>query len=115
MKDQLFLLNPGFADAAGDGPFYCGDSVPVEGLLSFFPSLREQVDVKYVDFKKPRAEVVSLIGAANQSIPVLVLNRAETEDATRFAVKKAEGQHFIDRESDIRAYLSHRYGIATAK
>ncbi|HEV7815845.1 MAG TPA: DUF3088 family protein, partial [Janthinobacterium sp.] len=36
MKDQLFLLKPGFSDA-GQGPFYCGDSVAVEGLLGFFP------------------------------------------------------------------------------
>lgn len=48
LKDQLFLLNPGFKDDAGDGPFYCGDSVPVEGLLSFFPALREEIDVRYV-------------------------------------------------------------------
>ena len=36
-KDQLFLLQPGFFKES-EGPFYCGDSVAVEGLLSFFRS-----------------------------------------------------------------------------
>ncbi|MBU0869008.1 MAG: DUF3088 family protein, partial [Alphaproteobacteria bacterium] len=44
MKDQLYLMQPGFINA-GLGPFYCGDSVSVEGLLGFFPELREKVDV----------------------------------------------------------------------
>ena len=34
-KDQLFMLKPGFFKES-EGPFYCGDSVAVEGLLSFF-------------------------------------------------------------------------------
>lgn len=115
MKDQLFLLNPGFKDDAGNGPFYCGDSVPVEGLLSFFPALRHEVEVKYVDFKKPRAEVVSLIGAANQSIPVLVLNGSGVDDDAPYGVKEAGDKRFIDSEAGIRAYLSARYGVATSK
>ena len=41
MKDTLYLLRPGFFNA-GVGPLYCGDSLPVEGLLSFFPQLRER-------------------------------------------------------------------------
>ncbi|WP_416346945.1 DUF3088 family protein, partial [Burkholderia cenocepacia] len=39
MKDTLFILRPGFFKDA-EGPFYCGDSVAVEGLLSFYPQLR---------------------------------------------------------------------------
>ncbi|MFC4312576.1 DUF3088 family protein [Steroidobacter flavus] len=33
MKDQLYLLRPGFFNATL-GPLYCNDSVPVEGFLS---------------------------------------------------------------------------------
>ncbi len=71
-KDQLFLLQPGFFKES-EGPFYCGDSVAVEGLLSFFPQLRNEVDVHYIGAPRPRAAIVALIGADNQSAPVLVL------------------------------------------
>ncbi|MDE2415215.1 MAG: DUF3088 family protein, partial [Comamonadaceae bacterium] len=47
-KDQLFMLRPGFFKES-EGPFYCGDAVGVEGLLSFFPQLRSAVDVHYID------------------------------------------------------------------
>lgn len=115
MKDQLFLLSPGFTDNAGQGPFYCGDSVSVEGLLSFFPALRDKIGVTYIGFAKPRAEVVSLIGEENQAIPVLILDAAEAADDAQFNVKTASGKRFINAESDIRRYLSARHGVATAK
>src|SRR5207302_1184330 len=53
MKDQLYLLRPGFMNASL-GPLYCNDSAPVEGMLSFFPQLRELLDVQYVEFARPR-------------------------------------------------------------
>lgn len=115
MRDQLFLMNPGFADDTGQGPFYCGDSVPVEGLLSFFPALRSKIDVRYIGFAKPRAEVVHAIGMENQSIPVLILEGAAAEDDAQFNVKTASGKRFINSESDIRRYLSSRHDVATAK
>ncbi len=115
MKDQLFLLSPGFADDAGHGPFYCGDSVSVEGLLSFFPALREKIAVTYIGFQKPRAAVVDAIGEENQSIPVLILAGPERSDESLFNVKSAAGNRFINSETDIRRYLSNRHGVATAK
>ena len=38
MKDKLFLVKPEFMDG-GKGPFYCPDSLPVEGMLRFLPSI----------------------------------------------------------------------------
>src|SRR5438552_10190480 len=72
MKDQLYLLRPGFMNA-GLGPLYCGDSLPVEGLLSFFPQLRSLLDVHYLEFPRPRAALVNLLGEENQGVPVLIL------------------------------------------
>ena len=114
MKDVLFLLRPGFYDGPS-GPHYCGDSVSVEGLLSFFPALREQVDVRYIDFPRPRNDVVELLGVDNQSIPVLVLASDRVNNATNVALA-AHGEHrFINNEADIRRYLSAQYEIATPK
>ena len=112
MTDKLFLMTPGFRNA-GLGPFYCGDSVSVEGLLGFFPALREKLDVTYIDFPRPRRAIVELIGEANQSVPVLVL----AEDASipsGMNPKEAEGHRYIDDERLIRQYLSARHALPTA-
>jgi hypothetical protein len=60
-KDQLYLLRPGFTNAS-IGPLYCNDSVPVEGVLSFFPILRDLIDVHYLDFPRPREVLVETLG-----------------------------------------------------
>lgn len=110
MKDRLFLMKPGFTNA-GMGPFYCGDSVSVEGLLSFFPELREKVDVHYVAFPRPRQPIAGMLGEENQSIPVLVLAEADGE---AFGAKAANGHAFIGEERQIRNYLSGKFGLPEA-
>lgn len=73
--EKLFLLKADFLDAnRADGKIYfCPECSPIEGLLSYYPRLREELEVHYVDFSRPRKELVDLIGEANQSCPVLVL------------------------------------------
>lgn len=111
MKDKLFILRPGFFKDA-NGPFYCGDSVSVEGLLSFFPQLRSAVDVEYVDAPRPRESIVALIGEDNQSAPVLVLRQAHAPKDDAIAVQEHNGTRFINAPADIRRYLSSQYGVA---
>lgn len=113
MKDQLFLLRPGFT-IEGRGPFYCNDSVSVEGLLGFFPVLRERLDVRYIEFPRPRLDVVTLLGVEHQSMPVLVLADVVVPFDPSITLKTAQGRRFIDSERGIRCYLSHRYGLPTA-
>lgn len=104
MKDVLYLMKPGFVNA-GLGPFYCGDSVSVEGLLGFYPALREKVDVVYIDFPRPRQAIVDVIGEDQQSVPVLILADDSIEpDAVR--TRSAAGRRFIADEKQIREYLS---------
>src|SRR5205085_5140781 len=97
MKDQLFLLEPGFRNA-GLGPFYCGDSVAVEGLLSFCPPLREAVDVHYIPFARPRAALVDLLGEGFQSAPVLVLAEETVIRDEGVRPTSANGWRFIADE-----------------
>ena len=87
---KLFLLKADFQDASrADGKMYfCPDCSPIEGLLSYYPRLRNELEVHYVDYNRPRKVLVDLIGEANQSCPVLIL-----EDGT-----------FIN---DIEAIVSH--------
>lgn len=112
-KDTLFMLKPGFFKES-DGPFYCGDAVAVEGLLSFFPQLRDAIDVHYIDAPRPRAAIVALIGAENQSAPVLVLGSERVPADADVEIRSHQGARFIDAPDQIRRYLSSQYGVARA-
>jgi hypothetical protein len=109
VKDQLYLMKPGFTNA-GLGPFYCGDSVSVEGLLGFFPELREKVDVHYVEFPRPRQALVDAIGEDNQSIPVLILATDIGVESDLTPIRR-HGRAFFNDEKKIRQYISLTFGL----
>jgi len=113
VKDQLYLLKPGFFNATL-GPLYCSDSLPVEGMLGFFPQLRNAIDVHYVEFPRPRAPLIKLLGEANQSIPVLVLAAGRRIIDTTLEPRQANGRMFFADERSIRQYLSAQYDLAQA-
>lgn len=110
MKDQLYLMKPNFVNA-GLGPFYCGDSVAVEGLLSFFPQLRDALEVCYIEFPRPRQPLIDALGEAHQSVPVLILS-ADSPDLAEIDTRNANGKRFIDDEKKIREFLSIRHGLS---
>jgi hypothetical protein len=109
VKDQLYLMKPGFMNA-GLGPFYCGDSVSVEGLLGFYPELRDKIDVHYVEFPRPRQALVDAIGEDNQSIPVLILATDLDADSDLVPTRR-QGRAFFSDEKKIRQYLSLTFGL----
>ncbi|HKQ80642.1 MAG TPA: DUF3088 domain-containing protein [Steroidobacteraceae bacterium] len=113
MKDKLLILRPGFF-SGNEGPFYCGDSVCVEGLLSFCPQLRDMVEIEYIDAPRPRNAIVSLIGEDNQSAPVIVLGKGQVPKDASVAVQEYNGTRFINAPDDIRRYLSSQYNVARA-
>ena len=112
MKDTLFLLRPGFMNASR-GPMYCSDSAPVEGVLSFFPKLRTQIDVRYLEFPPPRIALVQELGEEYQSLPALILAPGSTLGEGMPAAKSARGKQFFNDERSIRQYLSMRYALPT--
>ena len=89
---KLFLLKADFQDAVrNDGKkYFCPDCVMIEGILSYYPRLSNELEVQYVNFSRPRQIIIDLIGEANQSCPVLVL-----EDGS-----------FINETSEIIRHLS---------
>jgi len=113
MKDQLYLLKPGFMNG-GLGPLYCGDSVAVEGLLSFFPVLREAVDVHYIAFERLRGPLVEALGEGNQSVPVLILAQGATPSDDGVQTQRVGDRLFIADEKTIRRYLSTQYDLPIA-
>lgn len=90
---KLFLLKADFQDIARgeEKKYFCPDCALIEGLLSFYPRLRDEIEVQYLDFPRPRKIVIDLIGEANQSLPVLILDDKtflnETDDIVRYLVE----------------------------
>ncbi|MBN1982715.1 MAG: DUF3088 domain-containing protein [Chitinivibrionales bacterium] len=109
-RDILFLLKTDFMDN-GKGPYYCPDCLMIEGMLSCYPRLREELDIHCVDFLRPRPEIIRLIGEENQSVPVLIVTDPSAATESEAALRQHKGVRFINDESTIRAYLSKRYKI----
>lgn len=112
MKDRLYLIKPGFSDQ-NQGPFFCAECAVVEGMLSFYPRLRTEVDVRYVNFPRPRPEVAAELGPDNQGLPALIL--ADGGEAAKVpptvTVQSAQGKRFIQNEFEICNYLAARYHL----
>jgi Protein of unknown function (DUF3088) len=108
-RDLLILLKPEFADPAFSGErFYCEHCVLMEGVLASFPELAERIDVLRVEWPRPRREVVELIGAENQSLPVLIF--ADDADES-LATGSFEGRRFAATKGSILEALAQRHGI----
>jgi len=108
-KHTLFLLKPGFYDGE-EGPFFCPHNAAMEGLLKYVPELESKLDVRRIDFQRPRPEVVALLGEENQGSPVLVVNEAmETPPEAR--VSETTGRAFFLGEIEISKFLHRDLGI----
>jgi len=107
-KHTLFLLNPGFFDGE-DGPFFCPHNAAIEGLLKYEPELETKLDVRKVDFQRPRSDIVKLLGEKNQFTPVLVID--ETQEIPANAQISAEtGRAFFLGEIAISKFLHEDLG-----
>ena len=73
---KLFLLKPDFQDSNRNlsSKYICPPCTMMEGILSFYPRLRDEMEVNYVDFQRPRQAIIDLIGEENQGCPVLILD-----------------------------------------
>ena len=115
--DILFLLNPNFTDGARDSEgkrYYCPSCAFLEGVLHYCPELRERLDIRYIDYPRPRREIIELVGDANQGCPNLVLDPANHGfvDASRF-YRAGDRLHTNDTKV-IVDYLAERYGALVA-
>jgi hypothetical protein len=111
-RDQLFLLKPDFTDGT-EGPCYCPACATLEGVLSFYPRLRDVLAVEYVDFPRPRAAVIAAIGAEHQGLPALVIAPGPAADPALAGldVRESAGRRFLQSPGDIGRYLARRHGI----
>jgi hypothetical protein len=105
--DLLYLLKPGFMDSER-GPFFCPGCAQMVGLLELYPELKGRLSVRYVDFSRPRPELVELLGEENQSCPVLVIESVPAGIAPDIKLQRANGRAFVERANEIRGVFGAR-------
>lgn len=107
IKDRLYLLAPGFAD--NDRREYCPECAEMWGVLSYYPAIKEAVEIIYQPIAHPRPALVEALGEGRWNCPSLIL--AEDSDAGLDArVKLVRGHRILDNARDIGKYFAHRYG-----
>jgi hypothetical protein len=112
LRDRLFLLKPDFEDPAYPGQrFYCWHCALLEGVLASFPALSAKIDVERIAWPKPRQALVDLVGADNQSVPLLVLADGAPDT---LATGTFRGRRFVDDKDAILSVLTRRHGIPRA-
>lgn len=106
-RDTLFLLPPGFSD--NERREYCPECAEMWGLLSYFPAIKESVEIIYQPIDKPRSDIVALLGHKNQNCPTLVLH-ADSSSFEDCGIMQKSGHRFINNARDIGKYYAQRYG-----
>lgn len=108
--DRLYLLKPQFMDA-GKGPYFCPGCAQMVGLLEFYPALKQHIEVRWLDFPRPRPELIDLLAEESQSCPVLVLRGAPSGLPSSLPIQQAKGRRFVEDANEIATYLAHARGI----
>lgn len=104
-KPILFLLAPGFEDNGRRE--YCPECAEMWGILSYYPSIKEAVEIRYQPIAKPRADMVSLLGEEHQNCPTLALR---SEPMKNMRAVPSNGYFVINNARDIGRYFAHIYG-----
>ena len=109
-RDVLFVFKPGFTDRGVT--WFCPYSAQVVGFLSYYPEVRATLDVREVDFTRPRQPLVELVGEEHQAPPLLVLaTAAEPEPVSRVTIGRANGRALVEKTIEILRYLAATRGV----
>lgn len=106
-RDRLFLLAAPFDQ--GGRAWFCPQCALVEGALFVNPHWLEKIDVRRIAFPRPREEVIALVGADNQGLPMLVLREGAPAP---FGARKHGDRIFLKDGVAITDYLAQTYGGA---
>jgi len=108
-KDLLFLLPPGFA--ANDRREFCPECAEMWGVLSYYPALKEALEIEYVGIDHPRDAICELLGAGRWNAPTLILRDAKPRPDD-LPVQSSNGFEFLGSARDIAKYFALRFGTA---
>jgi Protein of unknown function (DUF3088) len=102
------VLRPGFDD--GGTKYFCPFCAQIIGYLTYFPAVRDTLEIVEVDFAKPRRPLVDLLGEANQSAPKLVLGEGAPATVEGVEISEANGHRFVANTAAILRYLAATRG-----
>lgn len=107
-RDTLFLLPPGF-EANGRREF-CPECAELWGVLSWFPAIRETLDLVYVGIEHPRSPLVDRLGPGRHNAPTLVLGH-DAPRAPGLAYYEDNGQSYLPSSRLIARHWAGLHGI----
>jgi hypothetical protein len=107
-KDKLFVLKPNFTDKAGD--YFCPYSAQVIGFLTYYPEVRDTIQLVELDFPKPRKPLVDLVGEQHQSAPMLVL-AGDPASVPEVKISESNSHKFVEKTIEILRYLAATRGV----
>jgi len=88
------------------------DLAQVIGMLTYYPQLRDTVDVVELPWPRPRQPLVDLLGEDHQALPLLVLGLATAPAAVdRVTIALARGRHYVEKTVEILRYLAATRGV----
>lgn len=102
---KLYLLK-GDITRNGDGPFFCPQCALVEGFLGYYPQVRHALEIHYIEYPRPRAELIGL-GEENQNSPALVMSAEEAQGTGQ----QIGDVWLLNEPKAIIAWLAARYAV----
>ena len=106
----LYLYKRDFIDH-GDQHYFCPFCLRVEGLMAMFPEIRHNVEVRYVDYEKPRGKLPVLVGEQQQSCPQLLLPEGDDDISGQYSIKASTGMLHIEKTDQIIDYFINRFNL----
>lgn len=108
-RDTLFLLP---SDFLWNGRReYCAECAEIWGYLSYYPSIKEGLNLEYETIERPRKKMVRLLGPENQNCPTLLLAE-ESPSFDDCGIALHDGRRFINNARDIGRYFAQRFGTS---
>lgn len=112
--EKLFLLNPNFRDIKVDGTeqlYYCPNCAMIEGVLKYYPEIQNSIEIVYIDFPRPRRQLIDLVGEENQGCPNLVISKDTSSKVDTSYFRVCGDYLFVNKKELIVRYLADKYHI----
>lgn len=107
----LYLLKSQFIDTkVGEEPLFCPQCSPIEGLMAMFPDVRQNLDVRYVEFARPRGDMAQYTGEF-QGCPQIVLPDGDDTHSQGLSEPGIGEARRIDDFDKVQSYLIARFDL----
>jgi len=111
-RDVLFLLPPGFED--NDRREFCPECAEMWGVLSYYPAIKESLEIRYVGIDHPRAPICEILGEGRWNAPTLILSDRNQIEGD-FRVETDNGVSHLSSARQIAKYFSAKFGTAVPR